>query len=458
MKNIKTFHLIILAFLSISGCKKDFLDQKPSSNILAPKTLAELQSLLDAPDRVNLTGALGQLSNDEYSIISDQSYNALNSATQRNAYVWKQNLYEGEKADDWNTPFQAIFYANSVLDILKENEYTDIRQANKIKGWALFIRAYAYFDLSKNFCKVYNVNTSAQDLGLPLRRSARVDETEKRASLEDTFRFILSDLEESSHLLDPLIQPLNKNRPSKAAVWALRARVYLYMGNYQQSERSADSTLSYHDKIIDFNTVSLSSETPFSHNADEVIFQSNQIGTYSMTTAVGNRVDIEINPTLYQTFTQDDLRKSIYFRTNTIGKINIKRGYLSTGLYQFTGLACDEIYLIKAECLARRNNTTSSMEVLNKLLIKRFKKSVPYQPILANTSNEALNLILLERRKELIWRGLRWPDLKRLNRDGQNISLNRSINGQIYVLTPNSPRYVFPIPDEEINQSLIEQN
>lgn len=457
MKKFKNLCLITLVSLSFWACKKDFLEEKPSSDILAPKRLEELQSLLEATDRFSPTGGLAQIACDDYLIIADQNFSALITATQRNGYIWEKNLYEGEKVDDWNFPYQTIFYANSVLDILSKNQYTNPQSANRIKGWAQFARAYAYYDLAKNFCKVYGPS-SGSDLGLPLRKSASVDQIEKRANLEETFQFILADLDESTRLLPPLVEPMNRNRPSKAAAWAMKARVYLYMGDYARAGLSADSALFYHNKLIDFNLVSTTSDTPFSHNAEEVIYHSNQIGAYSSTTGIGNRPDIEVTPSLYQRFAAEDLRKLIYFRTNTLGRINVKRGYMSTGIYQFTGLASDEVYLIKAECLARKGQTATSVDVLNSLLVKRFKKTPAFKPLTATTPLEALDLILLERRKELIWRGIRWSDLKRLNREGANITLSRSINGKTYTINPNDPKYVFPIPDQEIIQSGIEQN
>ena len=123
----------------------------------------------------------------------------------------------------------------------------------------------------------------------------------------------------------------------------------------------------------------------------------------------------------------------------------------------FTGLATDEIYLIKAECLARKNQVSEALTVLNTLLENRYKTG-EFVPLSAATPTEALNKILLERRKELVWRSLRWTDLKRLNKEGANITLYREINSNHYTLPPNDPKYVFPIPDDEILLSNIDQN
>ena len=84
--------------------------------------------------------------------------------------------------------------------------------------------------------------------------------------------------------------------------------------------------------------------------------------------------------------------------------------------------------------------------------------TTPYQNITAATEQEALTKILTERRKELPFRGLRWMDIKRLNKEGANIILVRNMNGQTYTLQPNHIRYALPIPESVIALSGMQQN
>ncbi|SMD01338.1 RagB/SusD family nutrient uptake outer membrane protein [Pedobacter nyackensis] len=460
MKLLIHQYCIYLAILvSFTACKKDFLDAKPSSDILAPATLEELNTLLENVNVTNKTGALAQVSCDDYRIVSDQNFLSLPTATERNAYLWQKEIYEGESSNDWNIPFSQIFYANSVLQVIQEKNLGKLTESNITKGWAYFVRAYALFDLARNFAPSYRLETATTDLGIPLRQSAGVDQIIPRSSLQETFDQILSDLTLAGNLLQTNIPEENRNRPSKVAALAMKARVYLYMGNYTDAERYCDSTLLFHNKLIDYNAISRTSDTPFGYNSDEVIYQSTQIVAYGLSSGVGNpMLSIEVNPDLYRLYASGDLRRTIYFKTNSLGRINMKRGYIGAGIYNFTGLATDEIYLIKAECLARRGASEQSMEVLNGLLIRRFNNKDLYVSLKATSPSEALTLILQERRKELIWRALRWSDLKRLNKEGANITLTRTINNITYTLLPNDPRYVFPIPDQEINYSGIQQN
>ncbi len=190
---------------------------------------------------------------------------------------------------------------------------------------------------------------------------------------------------------------------------------------------------------------------------DEVIYFSTQVNNYAGTTGYLNRTAVGVDTQLYGMYKPNDLRKEIYFMKNSLGNYNVKRGYLGGGSYPFTGMATVEIYLIKAECLVRSGNNASAIEVMNDLLIKRYAKG-KYVPIENMDNNSLLAFILDERRKELVWRGLRWTDLKRLNKEGSGIELKRQVGNENYTLPANSKRYTFPIPDDEIAFSHIIQN
>ena len=67
-----------------------------------------------------------------------------------------------------------------------------------------------------------------------------------------------------------------------------------------------------------------------------------------------------------------------------------------------------------------------------------------YFPISLLDAGVLLETILQERRKELLFRGRRWADLKRLNLEAKfKKDLIRTINGQEYRLPFNSLKYCF---------------
>ena len=246
-----------------------------------------------------------------------------------------------------------------------------------------------------------------------------------------------------------------RTRPSKAACLAMLARVCLTMGDYESALENADKCLKLYSKITDFNTLDRRTDEPFHNNTDDILFFSRQLldGNFVMTSGVGpNASDfIGIDTVLLDSYDNGDLRKDIFFGKGTDGRYyrNLMFGTLTNNMYPFTGLATDEVYLIKAESQARLGQQELARQTLSSLLLKRFENGTDSK--LDSVEEELLlNRILDERHKELVWRSTRWTDLKRLNRDGAKIEVQRNLGGQIIRLEPSSSRYVFPIPDEEL--------
>src|SRR5690606_17026738 len=111
----------------------------------------------------------------------------------------------------------------------------------------------------------------------------------------------------------------------------------------------------------------------------------------------------------------------------------------------FSGLTTAELYLVLSECEVRLGNVIESLSYINPLLEKRFDGS--FTSIDTPDAESLLVIILEERRKELVFRGLRWMDLKRLNLDFRfQKAITRELFGNTYVLLPQSEKYVVPAP------------
>jgi hypothetical protein len=462
MKKINLNHcrpIIYLLLISclFSRCNKTFLDAKPNTDIVVPTSLSDYQELLDDQGILNRTSSLPQLSADEYYFVNEAAYQA-GQPTEQNAYVWNKDLFGGQVArPDWNSPYTSVFYANSVITGLNSLTVAaaDQEQYKDILGQAYFMRAFNFFDLVKNFAPPYDKTTASSDLGIPLKLSPNINQLVQRSSVKDTYAQIISDLNTATRLLNVNLPAQNLNRASKPSAYALFARLYLSMREYTIAELYADSTLALYNTLIDYNTVSKTARTPFPAINAETLLTAIYAGGYNV--PIYNSPDnISIDTTLLSFYATNDLRLSVFFNSVN-GVIKAKRGY-SASPNTFSGLATDEIYLIKAECAARRQDNQTALQYLNTLLVNRFVTGT-YAPYSASSTADVLALVLKERRKELVWRGgLRWDDLRRLNKDGANITLTRVLNGTTYTLPPNSPLYTFPIPDDEIALSGIQQN
>ncbi len=123
----------------------------------------------------------------------------------------------------------------------------------------------------------------------------------------------------------------------------------------------------------------------------------------------------------------------------------------------YSGPTVPEMLLIKAECLARSGDAAAATEVLNTLRIARFRAG-DYEPL--SVVDDVLPTVLDERRRELFGTGIRWFDLKRLNKEDRFAkTISREFRGATYTLEPNANKYVFPIANIYISQNPeIEQN
>jgi len=443
--------LLMIAVLNsiMTSCKK-YLDAKPNQQQAVPSTLQDLQALLDNIVVMNRSfPAIGEAAADNY-YVTTTDYNALATSQDKSLYIWQPDgvIPDGQ----WISPYQVVYYANQVLESLAQIAPTQTLQSSQIKGAALYFRAYAFFQAASIFSKPYNTPTANTDLGIPIRLTTNFNTVSVRSNNQQTYDRILADFKQAVILLPQTTT--YPSQPTKMAAYAAIARTYLAMGRYNQAGDYADSCLNLNPPLMDFNTLSTTTANPIARFNKETIFYAMSGGS---TLLVPSRC--KIDSALFLSYAANDLRKGIYFKNNNNGTYAFKGNYDgSQSATIFSGLATDEVYLIRAECYARTGETTNALNDLNTLLQTRWKAGT-FQPFQAADASSALALILSERRKELIFRAIRWTDLRRLNQETTfAITLKRNLGQTIYQLPPQDLRYEFLIPQEVITTSGIQQN
>ncbi|QNN42713.1 RagB/SusD family nutrient uptake outer membrane protein [Pedobacter roseus] len=448
------FANLVLPVFFLASCEKKFLEEKPNNALVIPQTISELQALLDNYRFFvqNVGPSLNQAASDDFTI-SDVGLKSLQSY-ERDSYLWSKDLLMFSL--EWEYPYRQILYTNVVLEGLQKIVPSDKEKDSytSLKGMALFLRAQALYNLSQTFCEVYTPSNAQSSPGVPIPLSADVTKRYERGPLGQTYSQILEDLELSSTLLPQTTTYLT--RPSKAAASALKARVFLSMQKYGDALREADNALSANSNLIDFNTLSTTSTRSFplalTSGNKEIIYYSSLILNV-FTTSTQNSV----NSTLFAMYDVNDLRKAIFFNNRGNGIYTFKGSY-SGDSYLFSGSATNEMFLIRAECRSRLGDLAGATADLNTLLVKRYKTGT-YIPVTSISADEVLETILRERRKELLARGLRWGDLRRLNLDSRfSKSIQKTAEGVTYILPAGDPRYVFPIPLSELAYHNIAQN
>lgn len=451
------YNQLLFSFLCLfcTSCSK-FLDASPDKQLTTPNTIQDLRAILDFNGLMNADySSYGAIASDNY-YTPDVVYYSLNDIASKNDYAW--GLIEestDQHHNDWLQNYKRIFNVNVVLNKIDKIglQGASISEREIIKGEALFYRALTLFNLSQVYALPYNPSSAKTTPGIPLKLTADINEVITRPDLQSVYQQIISDLDEASSLLP--VSNFNLLRPNKLAALGLLANVYLVMQQFDKALFCANSYLNFRSELIDYNTISQNSGNPFVLFNKEVAWHADL--AYNQLVATSR---CKVDSIFFRSFDENDLRKYIYFQnSNPV----VFKGYYN-GQWQgttryFCGIATDEIYLIKAECQARKGEIRDAMVVLDLLLQNRYKKN-GYIPFTATTEIEALNIILEHRRKELCFRGaLRWMDIRRLNQYPYSEStLTRKVNGVLYKLKPGDLHFAFLIPQNVIDNSGIEQN
>lgn len=445
------YNIAIVLIYFLTGCSSSWLEIKPDQSLVVPKSAKDYQAWLNNVSKFNVSNSFGNMevmADNLY--LPDATYNGLSSSVVRNVYAWANggtDFYGGVGSASWDDAYSKLLEINAVLEgIAKVNREDAPTAWDNVRGSALFYRAFYHYALLAEFCQAYSDD---DPLGIPLRTSSNVNDKIIRSSLKDSYNHVLKDLETAESLLP--VTPENKPQPSRMAVWALLSRINLAMSNYDKALLYAQRCLANDDVLLGYNTLNTTAAFPFDRLNKEVIFL-----LYIANPSALSQTNHVVDSTLYRSYDQDDLRRELFFRINA-GLPRFKGGYFGSASC-FVGLATDEVYLNAIECLVRTEKLKDATELFNKLLVSRWK-ATKYNAIVFTDAKDALTQVLNERRKSLLFRCLRLSDIKRLNKStDRQIWMRRKLNNEEIVLAPNDPKYVLPIPQQELVLNPMPQN
>lgn len=449
--------LLLAVIISCYGCTS-FLEVKPDVNLATPETLEDFRALLDDESKINrMYPGLIEMGTDDFFV----NYDIWASRTvfDQDIYLWKaEPLYQViNSGQNWSNPYLNVAIANVVLEGLTRTGLASTDEGKRIRGEALFIRALYFFYLVQLYAPVYEEGIKNSSPGIPLKLSSSANDQTVRATLGETYARIIGDFTEASELLPHSTEYLT--RATVLSANAALSKVYLAMGNYEQALLHAEKVLETGPKLMDYNNLDLSNRNPFPLSGNtEILYFATSASASTLIASTRANVDT----LLYDSYSENDLRKQAFFNPKGGKLYSFKGFYSGSEVSYFAGLAIDEVYLNKAECLVRSGRIDEGLEALNDLMVTRWKNG-EYTPYDTSDKTEALTVVLQERRKELIRRGTRWADLKRLNLEASSaVTLTRKLgpdgNIQTYTLEPNDLRYVYLIPQNVIEYTKIPQN
>lgn len=441
---------LLLLLLAATGCSK-FTDIKPKGFLL-PKTVDDYQGFMNDIVLANAGYINNEFMTDDIRYTDD--FAASQSITrQGKSYFWDKEILRATEDDaEWNTPYNMIYYCNLVLDNIDAATNGTQEQKDLVKAEALVHRAYQHFNLANLYGRDYQAATASTNLAVPLMLKADLEAKSSRATVQEVYDKVITDLKAALNIAALPDFGRNYVHPGKAGVLAILARVYFFMGDYKTAAEYADAALAKNNTLLDYNSFKFTSATnPYSGVTGRPAAELNPENLFSRTNSQSGifRVFL-IGETLHQVLGEKDLRFYFNFAYRTrAGAASAFPNYLEA-VPNFS-IGVPEMMLIKAEYLARQGQANDAMTILNTLREKRFKPA-DYAALTASNADDALVKVLEERRRELFYHGVRWFDLKRLNRDDRfKLTITRTHPAKSATLEPNSPRYVLPIPPKVVD-------
>lgn len=448
MKNLIVVISVSLLYTFVA-CS-DYLDVKPDDSLAVPDNVQDLQALLDYESVFNMQyPAAGDIGADYY-FLSKADWDS-RDIDARMTYIWDANA---QNHLDWDYSFQRIFHCNVVLDEIDEAKLGSMTESDRdiIKGRAYFYRGWSYFQLAQLYVPYYAKGMADSEYGLPLQLVSDINEPVVRSTVHETYSRIIDDLERAAELLPDRVGV--PTRPSRAAALGALAKLYLIIGDFELSLYYTESSLDINDVLLDYNDVDRDSDIPFEVFNKDVVFHA----VMSARSGVHEQGHAFVDTVLVKKYNEDDLRRTAFLKPDDAGLFRFKGSYDGGNYTLFSGIAIDELYLIKSECLARLGREEEALEVLNLLLSKRWQKD-RFVPMQLSPNDDLLTIILGEREKQLLFRGgIRWSDLRRLNEDPRYAKTLVRKMDERYELVPGDVRYTFMLPFSVIEISGMPQN
>jgi starch-binding outer membrane protein, SusD/RagB family len=332
-----------------------------------------------------------------------------------------QNVYNAN--DGWPIWWmfvyrEYIYQLNTSIIGLENSTKLALKDRNILLGEAKFTRAWLYFNLVNFY----------GDVPLVLTNDFRINEKIGRSPVAEVYKQIEADLTfakehlTESYLNRELIEdPQERVRPNKFAASALLARVYLYLGRWQEAEQEADMVIgnASYELLSDLNQVFLknSKETIWSLQPNTNSFSGANTPDAKVLVNMWGFLDPDwyLSPFLTSAFEDGDARKLSWTQEKPAGlaAYKYKQGYGTTEQTEYTMVfRLAEQYLIRSEARAMQNKLTGENSAASDLNLIKVRAGLAETT--ANTQESLLTAIGKERQVELFleW-GDRWLNLKR---------------------------------------------
>lgn len=387
--------------------------------------------------------------------------------------------HDGLLASMWSWGYNAIDYANNIINKITEFGTFDENMKRQYIAEAKFIRAYVNFQLLCLYGDQALLGENDKE-GIIIRTDAyngyNPDDIASRSTNKDCWDFILNDLETDAlpYLPDEVPSIANRVRANKTVAKALLSRIYLYKGTYTKNQEDLTKARDYAKEVIDTQGYTFPTS---SSEYTSALFPSNeytQSGSYPDPTTRSNEIIFFEASRIYTDNYPNGLsyyRKQLYYIPTSMKDLYDENDVRRTDLIwqgsktdyandvttkKYSGGNYDDVLYIRmaemkltyAETLVRTSGSVSAdaVQQLNDVHQRAYptgQKPTLYKVSDFSSTDAFLREVLKERNRELAYEGhYRW-DLMRTNN-----MLGDQTLGAI-----DKSKWNLPIPDYEIRIS-----
>lgn len=434
MRKIYTL-LVLSSILLLSAC--DMLDIQPTGKVI-PQSLAEYRALLaTAYKNVPDTRGLASFRSDEM-YVKDDSWEL-----DRYAKIerWDDFSAQGQTTSfEWKNFYTVMFTANYTIEQWKDINQGSEEDINQLIGECYLLRAYMHFLLVNLYGQPYTRPGALETKAVPLKLNSDINEILRKNTVADIYESVLSDINEAEKLINKEAWEQSFSyRFTKLSVKALRARVYLYMGLWEDAYTAAEAALTDRNTLVDFNAETFILPNNYQSAENITALERGMSSNYTQAGA--------LSEALLSLYEAGDLRPDAYFKPADRNKYRFSQ---KSGKDDFRcSFRVGEMYLNAAEAAAQADKLPQARTRLLELMQKRYTpEAYAAKATAVNAMNkEALiKEILDERARELAFEGHRWFDLRRTTRP----RIEKVLDGETYVLEEDDQRYTIQIPREAI--------
>ncbi len=369
--------------------------------------------------------------------------------------------------------YRVIDRVNRVLEALPGADSTkagDNALRLRLRGEALFLRAFSHFELYRFYCANYDPN----GLAMPYMETPSI-EPQARIKMDAYFGKMSADVAEAKQLLPNNLTDIN--RATRLAATALQARIALYKKEWAAAETFSTEFISGLPLASMANFPGIWTDANTSEVAFRLVRTSSfggRIGSLwrGTSASAANIGTVTWRPSdeIWGAYDQaNDVRFASYFKDEPL--LAPARG--TRLIYKYAGTTygtpnenvanakvyrTGEMYLIRAEARAEQNKITGANSAESDINELRAARITGYVDVVFASKAEAIDAVLLERYKELAYEGHRFWDLKRRGLPVERLATDAPTTNAA-VLSAGNFRFLLPIPDPEMKaNTLMVQN